>query len=57
MLSATAGTQLNETGDHVSGSFFDKYRLGLITPELYHNDGQIYDEDYVYGSFTTIRDG
>ncbi|RIH72866.1 deca-heme c-type cytochrome [Vibrio splendidus] len=44
-------TQLNETGDHVNGSFFDKYRLSLITPELYYNDGQIYDEDYVYGSF------
>ncbi|MEZ9231268.1 tetratricopeptide repeat protein [Vibrio amylolyticus] len=44
-------TQLNETGDHVKGSFFDKYRLSLITPELYHHDGQIFDEDYVYGSF------
>ncbi|MBS9831331.1 tetratricopeptide repeat protein [Vibrio alginolyticus] len=44
-------TQLNETGDHVKGSFFDKYRLSLITPELYYHDGQIYDEDYVYGSF------
>ncbi|CAM3139719.1 multiheme c-type cytochrome [Vibrio diazotrophicus] len=44
-------TQLNETGDHVKGSFFNKYRLSLITPELYYPDGQIYDEDYVYGSF------
>ncbi|MCG7490436.1 tetratricopeptide repeat protein [Vibrio sp. Of14-4] len=44
-------TQLNETGDHVNDSFFDKYRLSLITPELYHYDGQIYDEVYVYGSF------
>ncbi|PST91193.1 deca-heme c-type cytochrome [Photobacterium jeanii] len=44
-------TQLNETEDHVKGSFFDKYRLSLITPELYHHDGQIFDEDYVYGSF------
>jgi len=44
-------TQLNETGDHVNGSFFDKYRLSLITPELYYYDGQIYDEDYVYGSY------
>ncbi|PMH38102.1 deca-heme c-type cytochrome [Vibrio sp. 10N.286.49.C2] len=44
-------TQLNETGDHVQDSFFDRYRLSLIAPELYHNDGQIYDEDYVYGSF------
>lgn len=44
-------TQLNESGDHVKGSFFDKYRLSLISPELYYHDGQIYDEDYVYGSF------
>ena len=44
-------TQLNESGDHVRGSFFDKYRLSLISPELYYHDGQIYDEDYVYGSF------
>ncbi|MCK6262758.1 tetratricopeptide repeat protein [Vibrio sp. ZSDE26] len=44
-------TQLNETGDHIKGSFFDRYRLSLITPELYYHDGQIYDEDYVYGSF------
>ncbi|MCK8063716.1 multiheme c-type cytochrome [Vibrio sp. 1CM7H] len=44
-------TQLNETGNHIQGSFFDKYRLSLITPELYYHDGQIYDEDYVYGSF------
>lgn len=44
-------TQLNESGDHVKGSFFDKYRLSLISPELYYHDGQIYDEDYAYGSF------
>lgn len=44
-------TQLNETEDHVKGSFFDKYRLSLVSPELYHHDGQIYDENYVYGSF------
>ena len=44
-------TQLNETGDHINGAFLDKYRLSLITPELYHFDGQIYDEVYVYGSF------
>lgn len=44
-------TQLNESADHVKGSFLNKYRLSLITPELYYHDGQIYDEDYVYGSF------
>ncbi|MCL1141317.1 cytochrome c3 family protein [Shewanella gaetbuli] len=43
--------QLNDTADHVKGSFFDKYRLSLITPELYYDDGKIYDEVYVYGSF------
>ncbi|PSW13173.1 deca-heme c-type cytochrome [Photobacterium rosenbergii] len=48
-------TQLNETADHVKGSFLDKYRLSLITPDLYYHDGQIYDEDYVYGSFLQSR--
>lgn len=44
-------TQLTEEGDHVQTGFLDKYRLSLITPELYHHDGQIFDEDYVYGSY------
>lgn len=48
-------TQLNESADHVKGAFLDKYRLSLITPELYFHDGQIYDEDYVYGSFLQSR--
>ncbi|WEM43997.1 multiheme c-type cytochrome [Photobacterium sp. DA100] len=48
-------TQLNQTADHVKGSFLDRYRLSLITPELYYHDGQIYDEDYVYGSFLQSR--
>ncbi|WP_419761172.1 multiheme c-type cytochrome [Photobacterium gaetbulicola] len=48
-------TQLNQTVDHVKGSFLDRYRLSLITPELYYHDGQIYDEDYVYGSFLQSR--
>ncbi|MUJ29006.1 deca-heme c-type cytochrome [Aliivibrio fischeri] len=49
-------TQLNEAQAHTKGelderSLLDSYLPSLITPELYHNDGQIYDEDYVYGSF------
>lgn len=44
-------TQLNEDADHVNGSFLDKYRLSLVSQELYYHDGQIYDENYVYGSF------
>ena len=31
--------------------FHDAYRLALIRPGLYHPDGQIKDEVYVYGSF------
>ncbi|MFY8274726.1 tetratricopeptide repeat protein [Pseudoalteromonas sp. SSDWG2] len=32
-------------------AFLDMFRPSLLTPELYHVDGQIYDEDYVWGSF------
>ena len=31
--------------------FHDAYRLSLLTQPLYHADGQIRDEVYVYGSF------
>lgn len=46
-------TQLTDSRDydHVQGSFFDRYRLNLVSSELYYHDGQIYDENYVYGSF------
>ncbi|MFC3119085.1 cytochrome c3 family protein [Jhaorihella thermophila] len=32
-------------------AFSDAYRLVLLRPGLYHADGQILDEVYVYGSF------
>lgn len=32
-------------------SFHDAYRLSLLRPGLYHPDGSIQDEVYVYGSF------
>ncbi|QDO93468.1 tetratricopeptide repeat protein [Formosa sediminum] len=32
-------------------AFEDQYMLQNITNDLYHGDGQIEDEDYVYGSF------
>lgn len=39
-------------GNPVPGTpFQDAYRLALLRPELYHADGQILDEVYVYGSF------
>ncbi len=31
--------------------FYDQYLPALLTAELYHLDGQIWDEDYVWGSF------
>jgi len=44
-------TQLTEKNDHVQGTFSDRYLLNLVSADLYHFDGQIYDENYVYGSF------
>ena len=33
------------------GPLTDSYRVSLLDPGLYHDDGQILDEVYVYGSF------
>lgn len=35
--------------------FHDAFRLALLRPGLYHPDGQILDEVYVYGSFLQSR--
>ncbi|GMQ48926.1 multiheme c-type cytochrome [Vibrio sp. 10N] len=43
--------QISEQYDHVQGDVFDRYLIANLTPELYHSDGQIYDEVYVFGSF------
>lgn len=38
--------------DHVATrSLGDRYILNLIDAQRYYPDGQVYDEDYVYGSF------
>ncbi len=37
------------------GNFFDGHRLSLLEPHLYHPDGQIKDEVFVYGSFLQSR--
>ncbi|MEN7548748.1 HEAT repeat domain-containing protein [Rapidithrix thailandica] len=34
-----------------SESFMDQYIPSILTPDLYYPDGQIEQEDYVYGSF------
>lgn len=40
------------SGNPLPGTnYYDAYRLSLLTPPLYHADGQISDEVYVYGSF------
>jgi predicted CXXCH cytochrome family protein len=33
----------------------DSFRPALLSPDLYHSDGQILDEVYVYGSFVQSR--
>lgn len=39
-------------GNPIPGTpYHDAYRLAQLTPDLYHADGQIRDEVYVYGSF------
>ncbi|MGR5306464.1 multiheme c-type cytochrome [Vibrio mediterranei] len=43
--------QLTEDYDHVQGEILDRYLVSNLTQELYHADGQIYDEVYVLGSF------
>ncbi len=41
-----------EDGNPLPGKpFHDAYNLALLRPGLYHPDGQILDEVYVYGSF------
>jgi len=38
--------------DHVEGKALgDRYLMSLINAQRYYPDGQVYDEDYVYGSF------
>jgi tetratricopeptide (TPR) repeat protein len=41
---------ITEAYDH-TGSFLDHYMPSIISPPLYHADGQILEEVYVYGSF------
>lgn len=40
------------TNDHVkSNAFGERYLLDLVSSTNYHPDGQVYNEDFVYGSF------
>ncbi len=54
-----AGGGLADDGRSTSGrrgiSFTDYFELALLDPGLYHADGQILDEVYVYGSFLQSR--
>lgn len=44
-------TQISRN-DHVKGNAFgERYLLDLISSTNYHPDGQVYNEDFVYGSF------
>ena len=41
--------------DDFAGTFFDRYEPATLRPGLYHVDGQILDEVYVYGSFAQSK--
>lgn len=43
--------QISDSNPLVNSDFGDRYQLNLIGQELYYDDGQVFDEDYVYGSF------
>jgi len=40
---------------HYGADLLDTHRLSFLQPPLYHPDGQILDEVYVYGSFVQSR--
>ncbi|WP_367648714.1 multiheme c-type cytochrome [Ruegeria arenilitoris] len=45
-----------EDGNPLPGTpYHDAYNLAVLRPGLYHSDGQILDEVYVYGSFLQSR--
>jgi tetratricopeptide (TPR) repeat protein len=44
-----------KSGIESDGSFLDHYRPALLTTDLYHADGQIQDEVYVWGSFAQSK--
>ncbi len=49
---ASCHSRRSQTSDRgAPHEFFEHYQPSLLTPELYHADGQILDEDYVWGSF------
>ncbi len=43
--------QISEQDHVTSGNFGDRYLLTLINGQQYYPDGQVYDENYVYGSY------
>lgn len=49
---ATCHSRRSQTADRADPhEFLKQFQPSLITPELYHVDGQVWDEDYVWGSF------
>ncbi len=53
---AACHARRSEMADHApTAPFSDQYRLALIEPGLYHPDGQVEEEVYVYGSFLQSR--
>ncbi len=42
-------------GIEFDGSFLDHYRPALLSADLYYADGQILEEDYVWGSFAQSK--
>ena len=43
--------QISDKNHVAANEFGERYMLSLITSPLYYPDGQVYEEDFVYGSF------
>jgi len=44
-------TQISNNNHVSNNAFGERYLLDLISSENYHSDGQVYNENFVYGSF------
>jgi hypothetical protein len=49
--------QISDKNPIESNALGDRYLLTLINGQRYYPDGQVYDEDYVYGSFLQSKMG
>ncbi len=48
-------TQISDNNHVANNAFGERYLLDLISSENYYSDGQVYNENFVYGSFSQSK--